>query len=239
MTTIYNVQAREILDSRGNPTLEVDITLTNGMVGRAAVPAGASTGSHEAVELRDREMQRYSGLGVQAAVNNINHHLRSQLHQVSVMSQADFDALLLSWDNTPNKSQLGANVMLALSIAAAKCAALTHNVPLFEYLRTCYAANTSDYCLPVPLFNIINGGAHADNGLAIQELLILPLGCTSFAEALRCGVEVYHTLKHILRSNHLYTGVGDEGGYTPQVPDVRVALDYIVAAIYALSLIHI
>lgn len=226
MSRIKSIQGREIIDSRGNPTVEVDIILADGHMGRASVPSGASTGSREAIEKRDGDKKRYGGKGVLQAVSLVNHDLQKALCGFEVTQQAEFDDLLISLDGTPNKQKLGANTILALSLAAAKAAAQFKGLQLYQYLSP-----KSQFSLPVPMMNIINGGAHADNGLAIQEFLILPVGAPTFPEALRYGVEIFHTLKHLLQKKQLNTGIGDEGGFAPQLSSNEDALELIAEAI--------
>jgi len=226
MTEIIDVLAREILDSRGNPTVEVDVYLAGGVFGRAMVPSGASTGSREALELRDREISRYRGLGVLTAVDNVNKLIANDLVGFDARDQAGLDRLLLDLDGTDNKGKLGANALLGVSMAAARAAAEATDTPLYRYLGGA-AANR----LPVPLMNVINGGAHAANNVDIQEFMIVPAGFDSFSEALRAAAEVFHALGAIFREKGLATGVGDEGGYAPNLGSNVEALDYIMAAI--------
>ncbi len=226
MPCIQAVRGREILDSRGNPTLEVDVVLTDGCEGRASVPAGASRGSREALEKRDGNQKRYGGKGVLTAVSLVNQTLQKALCGFEVKQQREFDQLLISLDGTPNKANLGANTTLALSLALAKAMAKSKGLPLYRYLSP-----TDPELLPVPMMNIINGGAHANNGLAIQEFLILPVGAPTFAEALRYGVEIFHSLKRLLQKQGLNTGVGDEGGFAPSLSSHEEALELILEAI--------
>lgn len=226
MSRIQSVHGREILDSRGNPTIEVDILLSDGHRGRASVPSGASTGSREALEMRDGNPKRYGGKGVLKAVSLINQDLQKALCGFDVSLQAEWDDLLISLDGTPNKEKLGANTILALSLAGAKAAAQSKGLLLYQYLSP-----QGHYSLPVPMMNIINGGAHADNGLAVQEFLILPVGAPTFSEALRYGVEIFHTLKRLLKKQNLNTGIGDEGGFAPQLSSNEEALELILEAI--------
>lgn len=226
MSQIKQVKAIEILDSRGNPTVEAEVTLSTGQSARAAVPSGASTGSREALELRDGDKQRYSGKGVLKAVDEINGQIAKELAGFDVTQQEKLDAKLLLLDGTSTKSKLGANALLAVSLAAAKAAAKFRGVPLYQYLGG-EAANL----LPVPMMNIINGGAHADNNLDIQEFMILPIGASSFAEALRCGAEIFHHLKQSLHKSGLSTSVGDEGGFAPNLQSNEAALEEILRAI--------
>jgi len=225
MNLIEDVWAREILDSRGNPTIEVEITLEDGTEARAAVPSGASTGTHEAVELRDGD-DRYHGRGVQRAVHNVNEIIGPEVEGMDPLWQEEIDALLVERDGTPNKSGLGANATLAVSLACAKAAAASLGLPLWKYL-----AGARSGRMPIPLMNVINGGAHADSGLAIQEFMIVPLGASVFAEALRYGTEVFHTLKKILKGKGLSTAVGDEGGFAPRLATDEDALRVLVQAI--------
>jgi enolase len=227
MPKIQSISALEILDSRGNPTVEAIVTLTTGEMGQAAVPSGASTGSKEAVELRDQDPKRFLGKGVLKAINAIHNEIAPALKNMSVSDQEQIDAALISLDGTPNKARLGANALLAVSLACAKAAAAANKQPLYRNLNL--AANL----LPVPMMNVINGGAHADNNLDIQEFLILPVGAPTFAEALRYGVEVFHHLKKILHDRKLNTNVGDEGGFAPNLPNNEAALEVIIAAIEA------
>jgi len=226
MTEIIILQAREVLDSRGNPTVEAEVTLECGAQGRAAVPSGASTGEHEAVELRDGENKRYLGKGVQKAVHNVNEVIAPEILGMDALEQAELDARLIALDGTPNKSRLGANALLSVSMAAAKAAADAVGLPLFRYVGGAQAN-----CLPVPMMNILNGGAHADTRVDIQEFMVLPWGADSFAEGLRWGAEVFHVLKKILKGKGLATGVGDEGGYAPDLPANEEALLLIMEAI--------
>ena len=223
---ITNVYAREILDSRGNPTVEVDVTLENGLVGRASVPSGASTGVNEAIELRDGDSRRYSGRGVKRAVQHVNSLIATELKGTCVFEQRAIDERLISLDATPTKKRLGANAILGVSLAVARAAALAQGVPLFRYLGGVDART-----LPVPMMNIINGGAHSDAPIAFQEFMIRPIGAQSFHEALRMGAEVFHSLKSVLKSRSLNTAVGDEGGFAPALHNVEDALSCLVAAI--------
>jgi len=226
MTDIESVFAREILDSRGQPTLEVEVALAGGSIGRAAVPSGASTGSREALELRDGDPKRYLGKGVTRAIANVNETIAGHLVGEDAADQAAIDRLLIDLDGTPSKKNLGANAILGVSMACAKAAADAHALPLFRYLG---GANAKT--LPVPLMNVVNGGAHADNNLDIQEFMIVPVGMTSFAEALRAGSEVFHTLKKLLHEKGLVTAVGDEGGFAPNLKSNAEALDFLLRAI--------
>ncbi|NOX56498.1 MAG: phosphopyruvate hydratase, partial [Planctomycetes bacterium] len=226
-TCIMGVHAREILDSRGNPTVEVDIELEDGVVGRAAVPSGASTGTHEAHELRDTDRKdRYLGKGVQQAVKNVNDEIEGALIGLDATDQNLIDRTLIELDGTENKSRLGANAILACSLASAHAAAQAAYLPLFRYL-----GGVGANCLPVPMMNIINGGAHADNSIDIQEFMIVPLGFTAFSDALRCGVEVFHNLKKVLSEKGLSTAVGDEGGFAPNLATSEEAIGVILTAI--------
>lgn len=226
MSHIKQITGLEILDSRGNPTVEAEVVLNSGHVGRASVPSGASTGSHEAVELRDHDAKRYMGKGVLKAVATINGIISQSLKGFEVSEQRKIDGTLIALDGTENKSNLGANAMLAVSLAVAKAAANFNHEPLYRYLGTPGAS-----VLPVPMMNIINGGVHADNNLDIQEFLILPVGISSFEDALRCGTEIFHQLKKVLHDNKLSISVGDEGGFAPNLPNHKAALDIILKAI--------
>lgn len=226
MSIITQAYAREILDSRGNPTVEVEIVLEDGTVGRAAVPSGASTGAHEAVELRDGDVRRYKGKGVIQAVENVNDAIADALIGLDATRQIEIDELLMRLDGTPNKGKLGANAILGVSMAVAKAAANYVGLPLYQYL-----GGTNAHELPVPMMNILNGGQHADNNVDIQEFMIMPVGAANFSEALRMAVEIYHTLKAILKEKGLGTGLGDEGGFAPNLKSNVEALDVIVEAI--------
>jgi enolase len=223
---IDDIVAREILDSRGNPTLEVDVLVEDGSIGRAAVPSGASTGVHEAVELRDGEQDRYLGKGVLKAVSNVNDLISEELIGANVFEQCNIDNLMIELDGTENKGKLGANAILAVSMAVAKAAANAIGLPLYKYLGGVHAS-----VLPVPLMNIINGGAHADNNLDVQECMIVPVGGADFSESLRMGVEIFHHLKKLLGSRKLTTTVGDEGGFAPHLSSNEQALELILEAI--------
>jgi enolase len=223
---IESITAREILDSRGNPTVEVDVTLDSGEVGTAAVPSGASTGEHEAIELRDGDKKRYLGKGVKKACENVAKLLAPVVIGRDVFDQAGLDAAMLAADGTPNKGKVGANAILGVSMAAARAAALELGVPLYKYL-----GGPGARVLPVPLMNIINGGAHADNSLDFQEFMIVPKGAANFSEALRAGAEVFHTLKKLLHDRKASTGVGDEGGFAPDLPGAEAALSVVSEAI--------
>jgi enolase len=226
MSTIYEVYAREVLDSRGNPTVEVEVVLESGVTGRAIVPSGASTGEREALELRDNDPTRYEGKGVLTAVNNVNETIAPRIEGLEVTEQAYIDELLIDLDGTDNKSKLGANAILGVSMAVARAAADFVDLPLYRYLGGVRARE-----LPVPLMNVINGGAHAQNPLDVQEFMIVPVGADCFREALRMGVEIFHTLKRVLKDKGLTTGVGDEGGFAPQIASTREALDVMMTAI--------
>jgi len=228
MTAIRTVFAREILDSRGTPTLEVDVLLDSGAQGRAAVPSGASTGEHEALELRDGEAGRYFGKGVLKAVENVNERIAPELVTAGAdaLDQAAIDHFLIELDGTPNKASLGANAILGVSMAVAQAAATATDLPLFRYL-----GGTNARVLPVPLMNVVNGGAHADNNVDVQEFMIVPHGAATFAESLRMGVTVFHALKKVLLSRKLFTGVGDEGGFAPDLDSNEEALQLLVEAI--------
>jgi len=226
MTSITKIHAREILDSRGNPTLEAEVTLSDGSFGRAAVPSGASTGSREAVELRDGDKTRYGGKGVTRAVANVNGAIADALRGFDADDQKGLDAKLIALDGTPNKARLGANALLGVSLANAHAVAASKKLPLWKYL-----AGDRKPMLPVPMMNIINGGAHADNNVDLQEFMILPVGVSSFAEALRAGAEIFHALKSVLKSRGLSTAVGDEGGFAPDFRSNVEALETIVEAI--------
>ena len=228
MTAIADVHARQILDSRGNPTVEVDVTLDDGSMGRAAVPSGASTGAHEAVELRDGDKSRWGGKGVTKAVAAVNGPIAVLLRGLEAENQADIDAAMIALDGTDNKSRLGANAILGASLATARAAALAAGMPLYRYV-----GGVEANLLPVPMMNIINGGAHADNPLDFQEFMVMPVGAPDFAEALRCGAEIFHALKSKLHQQGWSTGVGDEGGFAPAIASTRQALDFIVEAVAA------
>ena len=226
MTDIYNVNAREILDSRGNPTVEVDVTLACGAKGRAAVPSGASTGTREALELRDGDKSRYLGKGVMKAVENVNNLIGPEIQGMDATDQYSLDQCMIALDGTPNKSKLGANAMLGVSMAAARAAADAYSLPLYRYLGGLNAR-----FLPVPMMNIVNGGAHAANRLDIQEFMIIPSGAKTFSEAVRMGAETFHSLKRILKEKGLSTAVGDEGGFAPDFSSNEEAIQVIMAAI--------
>ena len=226
MSFITNIHARQILDSRGNPTVEVDLHTSDGYMGRAAVPSGASTGKHEAVELRDGDKKKYLGKGVLKAVNNINEKLAEELYGIDVTNQREIDELMLEIDGTENKSKLGANATLAVSMAAAKAAAQSTGLPLYRYVG---GANAKT--LPVPMMNILNGGAHADNKIDFQEFMVVPVGATSFAEGLRWGVEIFHQLKNVLKEKGYSTNVGDEGGFAPDIKSNEEAIETVLKSI--------
>ncbi|VEB37505.1 enolase [Legionella sainthelensi] len=223
---ITKIQAREILDSRGNPTVEADVILKNGTQGRASVPSGASTGSREACELRDKDLKRYNGKGVQQAVAYVNHEINQALHLCSIEDQEALDNQLCQLDGTENKSRLGANAILAVSLAAARARANTHNLPLYAALN-----QGEKMCMPVPMMNILNGGAHADNNVDIQEFMIMPVGAPDFPIALQMGTEIFHGLKDVLKKQGLNTAVGDEGGFAPNIRSNRQALDLLCEAV--------
>jgi enolase len=226
MTAIIDIHARQILDSRGNPTVEVDVLLEDGSFGRAAVPSGASTGAHEAVELRDGDASRYLGKGVTKAVGAVNNQIREQLIGLDAEDQRDIDYTMIALDGSDNKSVLGANAILGTSLAVAKAAADSRGLPLYSYV-----GGVSAHVLPVPMMNIINGGEHADNPIDFQEFMIMPIGAPSLAEAVRWGAEIFHTLKKGLHEKGLATAVGDEGGFAPNLASTRDALDFVMASI--------
>jgi len=226
MTAIVDILAREILDSRGNPTVEVDVVLEDGSFGRAAVPSGASTGAHEAVELRDGDASRYLGKGVTKAVDAVNGEIFDAIGGFDAEEQVSIDETLIGLDGTPNKARLGANAILGVSLAVAKAAAEASEAPLYRYV-----GGVSARVLPVPMMNIVNGGAHADNPIDFQEFMILPVGAETFAEALRVGAEIFHTLKKALKDAGHNTNVGDEGGFAPNLPSAEAALDFCMKAI--------
>ena len=228
MTAIVDVHARQILDSRGNPTVEVDVTLEDGSMGRAAVPSGASTGAHEAVELRDGDKSRWGGKGVTKAVQAVNGEIAEAVVGLEAEDQAQLDWIMIDLDGTENKGRLGANAILGVSLAAAKAAADACTLPLYRYV-----GGVDANLLPVPMMNILNGGVHADNGIDFQEFMVMPVGAPDFAEALRCGAEIFHALKSGLHSAGLSTAVGDEGGFAPAINSAREALDYIDKAVSA------
>jgi enolase len=226
MTAITAIRGRQIVDSRGNPTVEVDVTLEDGSFGRAAVPSGASTGAHEAVELRDNDKSRWGGKGVEKAVESVNGELAEALTGHDAEDQGEIDASMIALDGTDNKGRLGANAILGVSLACAKAAAASAGFPLYRYI-----GDSTANMLPVPMMNILNGGAHADNPIDFQEFMIMPVGAPSFAEALRCGAEVFHALKSALHQAGLSTAVGDEGGFAPNIGSAREALDFIIRAV--------
>ncbi|MCY4302092.1 MAG: phosphopyruvate hydratase [Aestuariivita sp.] len=226
MTSITSIYGREIIDSRGNPTIEVDVELKNGILGRAAIPSGASTGAHEAIERRDGDKSRFNGKGVKDAVHFVNGEITDLLLGEDVVNQEHIDRIMIQLDGTTNKSRLGANAILGVSLAVAKAAAQQTNQPLFRYI-----GGTAAHILPVPMMNIINGGAHADNPIDIQEFMIMPVNASSIRDAIRMGCEVFHTLKSELATAGFATGVGDEGGFAPNLQSTRTALDFITNAI--------
>ncbi|BCI69739.1 phosphopyruvate hydratase [Sphingomonas sp. S17] len=226
MTAIIDIHARQILDSRGNPTVEVDVLLEDGSFGRAAVPSGASTGAHEAVEKRDGDKSRWMGKGVEAAVEAVNDEITDAILGMDAEDQADLDRAMIELDGTENKGRLGANAILGVSLAAAKAAAEARGLPLYKYV-----GGVSAHLLPVPMMNIINGGEHADNPIDFQEFMIMPVGAANIMEAVRCGSEIFHTLKKALHEKGLATGVGDEGGFAPNIASTTEALDFIMASV--------
>ena len=228
MTAIVDIHARSILDSRGNPTVEVDVTLEDGSMGRAAVPSGASTGAHEAVELRDGDKSRWGGKGVDKAVAAVNGEIADAIVGFEAEDQAEIDAAMIQLDGTENKGRLGANAILGVSLAVAKAAAEARSLPLYRYV-----GGVDSVLLPVPMMNILNGGAHADNPIDFQEFMVMPVGAENFSEALRCGAEIFHALKAKLHAKGLSTAVGDEGGFAPNIASARAALDFIGEAVDA------
>ncbi|MBS1755291.1 MAG: phosphopyruvate hydratase [Ferruginibacter sp.] len=228
MSYIASIHARQILDSRGNPTVEVDILTDNECLGRAAVPSGASTGVHEAVELRDGNKKLYGGKGVLKAVKNVNTVIANNLLGWDVADQTGIDAMMLSLDGTPNKAKLGANAILAVSMAVAKAAALEANLPLYRYI-----GGTNAKILPIPMMNILNGGSHADNKIDFQEFMVMPVGATTFSEGLRWGVDIFHALKNVLKKKGYSTNVGDEGGFAPNIQSNEEAIETVMTAITA------
>ncbi len=226
MTAIVDVHARQILDSRGNPTVEVDVTLEDGSMGRAAVPSGASTGAHEAVELRDGDKRRWGGKGVEKAVRSVNGEIAEEVVGMEAEDQADVDAAMIALDGTENKARLGANAILGVSLATAKAAADALGLPLYRYV-----GGVEANLLPVPMMNILNGGVHADNGIDFQEFMVMPVGAENFSEALRCGAEIFHALKTALHEAGFSTAVGDEGGFAPKIDSAREALEFILRAV--------
>ena len=227
-TTIADVHARQILDSRGNPTIEVDVTLESGVIGRASVPSGASTGEYEAVELRDGDKKNYGGKSVENACANVNDKIAPELEEFDVIEQVAIDELMIELDGTPNKANLGANAILGVSLAVAKAAAAALEIPLYRYL-----GGASARVLPLPMMNILNGGKHADYGVDLQEFMVMPVGAQTFSQGLKMGVEIYHSLAKVLHERGLSTSVGDEGGFAPNVAGTRDALAVIVQAIEA------
>ncbi len=228
---IQKIKAREILDSRGNPTVEVDVILSDDTLGRAQVPSGASTGENEALELRDGDKNRYLGKGVLKAVNNINNIIAKKLKGFDASKQQEIDELMIKLDGTDTKSNLGANAILGVSLAVCTAAANYFKTPLYKYIRKIYGIKEKDYVLPVPLMNVLNGGKHADNNVDLQEFMIVPAGAKSFSEALRYGVEVFHSLKAVLKSKGYVTAVGDEGGFAPNLSSNSEALELLIEAI--------
>jgi len=228
MSYIIEVRARQILDSRGNPTVEVDVLTDEGALGRAAVPSGASTGIHEAVELRDNDKKKYVGKGVLKAVKNVNDLIAKSITGFDITAQAEIDQIMIDLDGTPNKSKLGANAILAVSMAVAKAAAEEANLPLYRYI-----GGTNARTLPIPMMNILNGGAHADNKIDFQEFMIMPVGAPSFSEGLRWGVEIFHQLKSVLKKRGYSTNVGDEGGFAPNIQSNEEAIETVVESIQA------
>jgi len=227
MSKIQKVIGRQILDSRGNPTIEVDVITSSGKIGRAAVPSGASTGIHEAVELRDNDPSKYLGKGVLKAVENVNTRINDALCGLQVFEQTKIDKQLIELDGTPNKSNLGANAILGVSLAAARASALENNLPLYQYI-----AGEKTCTLPVPMMNILNGGMHADNKIDVQEFMIMPIGAPNFSEALRWGTEIFHSLKTVLKQKKFSTNVGDEGGFAPNLSSNEEAIEFILEAIH-------
>ena len=226
MSLISSIYGRQIIDSRGNPTVEVDVRLKDGSFGRAAVPSGASTGAHEAVELRDNESSKFFGKGVQKAISGVNGELSNNLIGMNALDQSKIDTLMCELDGTPNKARLGANAILGVSMAVSKAAAASNGKNLYEYI-----GGPEAHILPVPMMNIINGGQHANNQIDIQEFMIMPINLSSISEAIRVGSEIFHTLKNELNNNNLSTGIGDEGGFAPNLKSTREALDYILKSI--------
>ena len=226
MALIKSIHGRQIIDSRGNPTVEVDVTLDDNSFGRASVPSGASTGAHEAIELRDLDFNNYFGKGVQTAIKGINTEIADNLIGLNAYKQSKIDGLMCDLDGTSNKARLGANALLGVSMAVAKASAMSNKKNLFEYIGT-----DRSNLLPVPMMNIINGGEHADNEIDIQEFMIMPLAASSISDAIRIGSEIFHTLKNELKGDGLSTGIGDEGGFAPNLKSTEKALDYILKAI--------
>ena len=231
MNKILSIKAREIIDSRGNPTVEVDVQAEKNAFGRAAVPSGASTGQHEAAELRDGDKARYQGKGVLKAVQNVNQKIAQALIGADVTDQSALDKKMCQLDGTPNKGNLGANAILGVSLAAARASAQAQNLPLYECIRKTFGLSLKTYELPVPMMNIINGGAHADNNVDFQEFMVMPVGAKKFSEALRWGAEVFHTLKSVLHKKNLNTAVGDEGGFAPDLKSNEEAVQVILEAV--------
>ena len=231
MSNIKKIVGREILDSRGNPTVEVDVILDNGVLGRAAVPSGASTGEHEAVELRDGDKKRYLGKGTLTAVNNVNKTIAPALSGMNPENQIEIDKKMISLDGTKNKAKLGANAILGVSMAVCRAAAFDKKVSLYKYIRSTFNLKLETYKLPVPMMNILNGGKHADNNVDLQEFMVFPIGAKNFKEALRYGAEVFHNLKKVLKDKGFNTSVGDEGGFAPNLPSNEAALENIIEAI--------
>jgi len=229
MPKISKIVAREILDSRGNPTVETKITLDSGLEAKAAVPSGASTGAHEALELRDGDKNRFLGKGVLKAVNNVNQIIGPALIGAEVNQQAALDQKLIALDGTPNKSKLGANAILSVSLAACRAAAMDQHLPIYKYLRQSYNLTLGDYFLPTPTFNVINGGKHSDSGLDVQEFLVIPWNKVSFSEQVRMGVEIFNALREVLEKRKLTFAVGDEGGFAPKMKNVQSALDLLIS----------
>lgn len=228
MSEIVEVFGREVLDSRGNPTVEAEVLLASGVIGRAAVPSGASTGSREAIELRDGDASRYNGKGVLQAVANVNDEIRDEVVGYDASQQTEIDRAMIELDGTPNKSRLGANAILAVSLAVARAAAEECALPLYRYF-----GGINGFTLPVPMMNVVNGGAHANNNLDIQEFMIIPAGLPTFREALRCGAEIFHALKKIMNAHGMSTAVGDEGGFAPNIDSHEAAIEFIIDAIKA------
>ena len=231
MSNIKKIVGREILDSRGNPTVEVDVILDNGVLGRAAVPSGASTGEHEAVELRDGDKKRYLGKGTLTAVNNVNKTIAPAISGMNPENQIEIDKKMISLDGTKNKAKLGANAILGVSMAVCRAAAFDKKVSLYKYIRSTFNLKLETYKLPVPMMNILNGGKHADNNVDLQEFMVFPIGAKNFKEALRYGAEVFHNLKKVLKDKGFNTSVGDEGGFAPNLPSNEAALENIIEAI--------
>ncbi|MFN3550565.1 MAG: phosphopyruvate hydratase, partial [Endomicrobiia bacterium] len=228
---IQKIKAREILDSRGNPTVEVDVILSDGTLGRAQVPSGASTGENEALELRDGDKNRYLGKGVIKAVNNVNNIIAKKLKGIDASEQQKIDELMINLDGSQTKSNLGANAILGVSLAVCCASANFYKMPLYKYIRKLYCIKQKDYILPVPMMNVLNGGKHADNNVDLQEFMIVPAGAKNFSEALRYGTEVFHSLKSVLKSKGYTTAVGDEGGFAPNLSSNSEALELLIEAI--------